>query len=450
MEWALRNFDKTRKRGHKGKSKRQRFLKGGFDHLNPSWRNMMIQRWISLLCGTAFAVMLATTLAGCPGGTNTENTNADGGDGGTSGCTSNAQCKTDEVCDTTAGMCFKNCKDASFKDCDPGNKCDDTLSRCVCDATACAKEGATYACHPFKRTCVIKCADNTQCTGGEECRDSFCLKPGQQLDECKGDPDCAGKAPNTTCDTAASPKKCVPPPRECTADPECKDKLGKVCSTAGKCVECVSDQNCNGKKCNTTTNVCEGPAACTTTAVCHEAAKKTYCPDDSKTAGCQAVPNEACDANATGNEGWAIGIETSKGNIIHDVKINHITSDACWSADSNRTECTATSDCPNGYDCRPFDANKSLCGKDNANGTVEVSFSYYNKSGSIDTKRASITTHKGEGAIAGNPSITTDPSNKVDGKIKFTICLDNRDKSHGFYTSDANGDPSNRLCYTAQ
>lgn len=406
---------------------------------------------MNVLCGATFVLMVTTSLAGCPSGPTSENTNADGGDGGTAGCTSNAGCAANEVCDTSIGMCFKNCKDASFTDCDPGNKCDDTLSRCVCDQTKCAAEGGNYACHPFKKVCTIKCTDNTQCTtAGEECKSGFCLKPGQQLDECTADADCASKTPNTTCDTASSPKKCVPPPRECTTDPDCATKTGKVCSAGGKCVECVADANCNGKTCNVTTNVCEGPAACTTTAACHDAAKKTYCPDANKANGCQAVPNEACDENAAGNDAWATNIEMSKGSIIHDVQIRRFTSDSCWSADANRTECTADSDCDSGFTCRDFDGTKKLCGKDNANGTVEVSFSYYNKDGAISTKRASITTHKGEGAIGENPSITTDPSNKVDGKIKFTICLDNRDKSHGFFTTDESSNPSNRLCYTAQ
>lgn len=379
---------------------------------------------------------------GCP-----TPSNPDGGTGDTptTGCTTDADCGAGKVCDTKLKACFKDCT-ASGVTCDLGDKCDTSLKRCVCDAAACAGV-AGNGCHPSENVCAVKCANDGQCTGGKKCIQEFCQDATTPTDACQKNEDCKDPA-KPVCQTTSSPKVCIPQPGECDKDADCqaKDPNKKFCDTAKKlCVECLKNEDCGGGGKTCDAGLCKGPAGCTDTATCHAAVKKSFCDGTNTAAGCKPITRE-CTADfppKDDNSAWDTDIEQSKGSIIWNSTVQFLTAAECWSKVGD-TPCTDDGDCSGGAKCFALDANNKFCGKENPDGTVEVTFAYYNKNGAFSTARKGITTHRGEGFVAGSPATVS--GDATAGKLKYTICIDKNGK-YGFFATDNNGDLSNSSCY---
>ncbi|MEM1009019.1 MAG: hypothetical protein AAGJ35_08425, partial [Myxococcota bacterium] len=201
---------------------------------------------------------------------------------------------------------------------------------------------------------------------------------------------------------------------------------GNVCSTEGKCVQCVTATDCGGgnKTCNN--NVCEGPTACTDTETCNAADKKTYCSADDTAAGCQTATNcTDADVAAKGdNSAWETKIAQGKGTILYDVTSRRLTSNTC------------------------IDAN----GDPIKDETVEITYFFYNDAARSCLNRNCHHTHKGfkdSAAVSGAPARTQGTSSSKSGSVTFTMCFktNNSDK-HSFWVTDRDDEPSNTRCYT--
>jgi hypothetical protein len=159
----------------------------------------------------------------------------------------------------------------------------------------------------------------------------------------------------------------------------------------------------------------------------------------------------SCDADypADGeNSGWTSGIEQSQGSIIYDPLVKRIAGASCWLPSPEDKPCTQESDCPNEQSCGG-ENEKKRCGRQIPDGKVEISFAFYNQLGRFALLREHIVTHQGKGQVVDEPTITTDPTNLVDGRARFALCLPPSEETYSFFTYDADGHPSNALCYRA-
>ncbi len=346
----------------------------------------------------------------------------------------------------------QDCTAPDFPGCDAGNKCDTTKKVCVCDKEACSKLDNS-GCHPVTNSCETHCTDDSQCTdGNKKCvgpeGNKFCQDPTK--DQCAKDEDCTDpKFP--VCDTTKSPKVCIAK-SGCKKDDDCIDDPDKpVCDDAsGQCVECKVDDDCiEGKKCNTQTFTCEGPAGCTDTKTCHDQDPKTYCDEEKKDAGCQTA-NATCTADhkvtKENNSGW----DGKNGPTIWGVKANRVTADKCWHYVKDDTgakvDCVDDSDCeglPSKAKCFELGSDK-WCGAANKNGMVEVSFKFYSEAG-LDTCFKCAITHAKSGLPTDQLSITSGDKNS--GTAKFGICID-KGGSYQFMVKDKKGGLSNAGCYS--
>jgi hypothetical protein len=340
------------------------------------------------------------------------------------------------------------------QECDTGNKCDATTKTCVCDEANCS-DGK--GCHPDKKTCEAFCSDNADCNDGETCQgedggNKFCKKAEEK--ECESNDDCKDAA-KPKCDTATF--KCIADtPAGCKNDDDCLgDANGEVCNTDdGKCVGCLDDTDCdNGEACNMTNNTCE-KSGCTDTPTCYKANAKSYCAENDKDAGCKEAP-ATCDAakkvssaNASKQATWATDIAAGGGSTVWGIQTNIVSSKSCWSYAGAKEECNDVSDCssPSADGCYSL-SGKKWCGKMNKNGTVEVSFKYYNPAGQFPSGCYDcVKTH------AANPATgltLASGSDGTSGSASFSICIDNAG-TYQFFIVDKASKPSNMLCYEKQ
>ena len=158
-------------------------------------------------------------------------------------CAANADCTTGLVCDTANAKCVQCVADA--------------------DCTGDLKKGG---CDTAKNICK-------QCKADGDCPTPTykgCDTGTGMCKMCASDTDCeisSVKIMTGKCDTSKS-WMCL----KCTADADCTGFTGstyKRCGSAGYCVMCKDNADCDaGKECNTTYEMCMSKTGCTSDAEC--------------------------------------------------------------------------------------------------------------------------------------------------------------------------------------
>ena len=184
-------------------------------------------------------------------------------------CSSNDDCQTGWLCQ--AGNCTPsnfNCATCMGAGCSAGNACNPNSGACVAATAKCESCGNDWECGDgnacYQGKCAPRCDHGSCATGGA------CVTSANQVQVCDGacsgscTPACSGV--NPYCVTGA----CV----QCRNQADCG--TGQSCSAAGictggtgscqpptpytlgdTCVACLSNDQCNGLFCNSTTHTCQ-------------------------------------------------------------------------------------------------------------------------------------------------------------------------------------------------
>lgn len=229
-------------------------------------------------------------------------------------CSTNAECRTGEICNTSSGKCEPKPECVTVDDCNKGFSCEQ--GRCVAVAAACTSQA--------------------QCVAGTYCD----LGLGKCVRGCASNADCVSSAPRTACDPTTH--ACVYPTQVlCSTDAECptnyrcdgvrcvpKGSSGKNCATSADCP--------SGEYCNTNLGQCvlgcEVDMQCPpTTPKCEEhQCVTTGCQGDTEcfpgvcdlvSGKCVDAPAAILDVNAPLGQEWnAVQIFHVKGLMPADVQ----------------------------------------------------------------------------------------------------------------------------------
>ncbi len=219
----------------------------------------------------------------------------DGGGGGDGSCTSNANCKTNEICHPVEKVCVQTCNIGAdcpdtAKDCRPlgsapggdAGTADGGSGQkiCHCSLTNLCNSGnvgGSLVCNDETRICVVKCSNDAACGAGRKCDTA--------TGQCK--------ASGGTCNPA------------CGAD--------KVCDN-GQCVDKCKVGSCAaGKTCNTSTGLCETAKSCNASNPQPDACSNgQFC----STGTCKDVSTGTCPNITAHGASWT---PTANGQIIYEV-----------------------------------------------------------------------------------------------------------------------------------
>jgi hypothetical protein len=206
-------------------------------------------------------------------------------------CSGDEQCEDVERCDVLTGACVL--RTGFGQECGPNNNNAPCAPGQFCALGACRDTSS-----------ATQCARRLQCPVGFVCdRQSFyCIEEADcrlstSYPELACDPGDACDANIGVC-VSNAPAECTPTmvPTGCAS--------GEFCSGAGRCVQCLSNQNCGqGLRCNTRAGLCESASACRSDSecraplVCDRVTALCVVPQPPCTSDFQCALGEFCDAS---------------------------------------------------------------------------------------------------------------------------------------------------------
>lgn len=193
-------------------------------------------------------------------------------------CTNDGDCNSEQrpYCDVAKGTCEqcfegKPCPDPFVCDIDAR-----VCRSCLTNSDCVAKGGPNKFCNANTYQCV-GCLDDENCGTGSFCESNICIfgcnndqdctsaaYPHCDIDinqcvECQQDADCGSSSTKPFCDVTASRDQCV----QCVTDAQCGVSLNPKCNTGDNtCVQCLTNLDCIERGlslpvCNTVGNICQ-------------------------------------------------------------------------------------------------------------------------------------------------------------------------------------------------